>query len=52
MAEQINKEIKRRTKIAAIFPNNASCLRLVSAILVEIDEEWSQGRKYLSMDDI
>ena len=52
MAEKVNKEIKRRTKIAAIFPNNDSCLRLVSAILVEIDEEWGQGRKYLNMREI
>ena len=51
LAEKINKEIKRRTKIAAIFPNSASCLRLISAILVEIDEEWGQGRKYLNMNE-
>lgn len=52
MAEKVNKEIKRRTKIAAIFPNSNSCLRLVSAILVEMDEEWGQGRKYLNMGEI
>ena len=51
MAEKINKEIKRRTKIAAIFPNSASCLSLIRAILVEIDEEWGQGRKYLNMNE-
>ena len=49
MAEKINKEIKKRTKVVSIFPNNASCLRLVSAILIEIDEEWRHGRKFLNM---
>ena len=51
MAEKINKEIKKRTKVVSIFPNNASCLRLVSAILIEIDEEWRHGRKFLNMTE-
>jgi transposase-like protein len=38
--ERINREIKRRTRVASIFPNAASCLRLVSALLAECDEEW------------
>lgn len=45
--ERINREIKRRTKVATIFPNQASCLRLVSAILMEISEEWETGKRYL-----
>jgi len=52
LAERINKEIKRRTKVVGIFPNEASCLRLVSALLIEIDEDWMQGRKYLKEDII
>ena len=47
LAERVNKEIKRRTKVVGIFPNEASCLRLVSALLIEMDEEWMQGRRYL-----
>jgi transposase-like protein len=48
--ERINQEIKRRTRVATLFPNEASILRLVSAVLVEIDEEWSTGRRYLDME--
>lgn len=47
--ERINREIKRRTRVASIFPNTASCLRLVSAILAESDEEWMSGKIYLSL---
>ena len=47
--ERVNKEIKRRTRVATIFPNEASCLRLVSAILSEISEDWETGRAYLMM---
>lgn len=43
--ERVSREIKRRTRVVGIFPNEASCLRLVSAILIEIDEAWSIGRK-------
>ncbi len=50
LAERVNKEIKRRTRVAGIFPNVESCLRLVSAVIMEIDEEWIQGKKYLDMD--
>jgi len=50
LVEHINKEIKRRTRVATLFPNPASALRLVSAILVEKDEEWSSSRKYLTME--
>lgn len=47
--ERVNKEIKRRTRVATIFPNEASCLRLISAILMEISEEWETGKAYLAM---
>ena len=39
--ERLNREIKRRTRTVSIFPNEASLLRLASAILVEQDETWS-----------
>ena len=38
--ERLNKEIKRRTRVATLFPNPESCLRLVSALLPEQNEEW------------
>lgn len=50
IVERLNREIHRRTKVVSIFPNEASCLRLVSAILIEISEDWLTGRKYLSFE--
>lgn len=47
--ERTNKEVRRRTRVATIFPNEDSCLRLVSAVLMEISEEWETGRVYLSL---
>jgi transposase-like protein len=47
--ERINREIKRRTRVASIFPNTASCLRLVTALLAEQDEEWINAKIYLNM---
>ena len=47
--ERLNREIKRRTRVASIFPNEASLLRLASALLVEIDDEWQAGKIYLNM---
>ncbi len=51
MAENINKQLKRRTRVALLFPNEASLLRLASAILMEISEEWETGKRYIKMDD-
>jgi transposase-like protein len=48
--ERVNREIKRRTRVAGLFPNEASCLRLVSALLMEISEDWQTGKRYLSFD--
>ena len=47
--ERINRELKRRTRVASIFPNTASCLRLVSALLAECDEEWMSGEMYINL---
>jgi transposase-like protein len=44
--ERINKEIRKRTRVVGVFPNEASCLRLVSALLMEISEEWQIGKHY------
>lgn len=50
MLERINKEIKRRTRVATLFPNEHSALRLVTAVLVEISEEWETNKTYLNME--
>ena len=49
--ERLSKEVKRRTRVATLFPNEASLLRLVTAILAEVSEEWETGRIYLQVDD-
>ena len=48
--ERLSREIKRRTRVATLFPNEQSLLRLVSAVAMEISEDWETGRIYLSMD--
>jgi transposase-like protein len=47
--ERLNKELKRRTRVATLFPNPQSCERLVSALLAEQDEEWMSAKIYLNM---
>lgn len=47
--ERVNQELKRRTRVARLFPNEASLLRLVSALLNEISDEWQTTRVYLNM---
>ena len=51
MAENVNLQIRRRTRVAVLFPNPESALRLVTALLMEISEEWETGIKYLNMTD-
>jgi transposase-like protein len=51
VAERVNRELKRRTRLVSIFANVESCLRLVSALAAEIDEEWQTGRNYMIMND-
>ncbi len=48
--ERVNQEIKRRTRVARLFPNEASLLRLVTALLAETSEEWESGKLYLNME--
>jgi transposase-like protein len=50
MLERQNQELKRRTRVVRIFPNEQSCLRLVSALLIETSQEW-MGRVYLRMEE-
>ena len=47
MCETLNSQIKRRTRGAGLFRKEASILRLVSAILMDISEEWESGKTYL-----
>jgi transposase-like protein len=47
--ERVNQEIKRRTRVASIFPNEASLLRLVSALLAETSDDWESSKTYLDM---
>ena len=49
MLERFNQELKRRTRVVRIFPNAASCLRLIGAMAIETNEEWL-ARRYVRMD--
>lgn len=48
--ERLNEEIRRRTRVALLFPNEESLLRLASAVLIEISEDWETGKIYLSQE--
>jgi putative transposase len=52
LLERLNEEIKRRTLVVRIFPNVASCLRLVRALAVEMHENWIEATRYLNMEDL
>ena len=48
MIERLNREIRRRTSVVGIFPNESSYVRLVTAYLMEYAEDWSVSRAYIS----
>lgn len=48
--ERLNREIRRRTRVASLFPNDASCLRLVTAVIMEISEDWQTGKRYIKWE--
>jgi transposase-like protein len=50
VVERLNEEVKRRTRVARLFPNEASCERLVTAVVAEIHEEWVSGKRYLTFE--
>jgi putative transposase len=52
MLERLNQELKRRTLVVRIFPNAASCLRLVRALAAETHEGWLEATRYLNMEHL
>jgi transposase-like protein len=50
MLERLNEEIKRRTRVVRIFPNPASCLRLIRALCAETHEAWLEDSRYINME--
>jgi len=48
--ERFNQELKRRTRVVRIFPNDESCLRLVGMLCMEQSEQWQTGYRYLTME--
>lgn len=49
--ERLNVEISRRERVIRIFPNRDSVIRLIGALLMELDEKWATGRKYIDMKE-
>lgn len=49
MVERLNQEIRRRERVIRIFPNEASVIRLIGALLIELDEKWQSGRVCFDM---
>jgi len=49
--ERVNKELKRRSRMVGAFPNERSLIRLAVAMLIDLNEEWLTGRRYLDMEE-
>jgi transposase-like protein len=51
MLERMNQELKRRSRVIRIFPNEASCIRVLGTLCMEQSEEWETGRRYLKIQE-
>jgi len=51
MVENLNKEVRRRTNVVRVFPNESSCLRLITAVLADRHEDWITGKRYLRTEE-
>jgi putative transposase len=51
MVERVNKEIKRRSKVVGAFPSSDSVMRLIGSILMDTNEDWITGNRYLNMSE-